>query len=66
MTNPKQLFLDVKIDKSKTLDSFIKCDSTELIYQALKEFRTCARFHTEQFSNFLCKKSLLVEISHNL
>ena len=47
MTNPKQLFLDVKIDKSKTLDSFIKCDSTELIIQALKEF--CKEDSLNQF-----------------
>ena len=38
MTDPKQLYLDVKIDKNKTLASFIECKSTELIISALKEF----------------------------
>jgi len=47
MNNPKQLFLDVKIDKKKTLDSFISCDSTKVVLRALKEF--CEEDSINQF-----------------
>lgn len=40
MTNPKQLYLDVKIDQTKNLSDFIQCKSTDLIIKALKEFCT--------------------------
>lgn len=38
MNQPKQLHLDVRIDKSITLDNFISCSSTKLVLEASNDF----------------------------
>jgi len=38
MNQPKQLHLDMRIDKSITLDNFISCSSTKLVLKASNDF----------------------------
>jgi len=40
MNDPKQLFLDIKLDESISLDNFINCDSTNTLLRILRAIST--------------------------